>query len=399
MRRIIKDGKKINILYMSRTSKLTGPENILIDIIRKLDKKVFSPVVVLPDNKGPFFKKLESFRINVIVKKMPFLRVTYNPFLIFWFILNILKSNFNFYFILKRRNIDIAVCNTIQEALFLFIPVKVLGRKLMICFKNILDKGWKKKLRARFCDIFASSIIAVSEKAIEDYTLFSNKNKTDSEFVSVIYDGISCSEFKKDFRKVNVIKEYINNGKEIIILNIGNLTELKGQMLLLEAVNSSKIRNLNIRVLLLGDVYHESEVVYKNRIKKYIYENNLSGKVFMLGYRQDIRNYLNSADILVHCPVKDDAFPRVILEAFCFGKVVIATRVGGIPEMIIDNYNGFLCKVEKESLADKILYVCSNRDKLDYIGVNAQELVRKKFSVSTQVMATEKIYNEMLKTG
>jgi glycosyltransferase involved in cell wall biosynthesis len=386
-----------NILYMSRTSKLTGPENILIDVIRKLDKKKFSPVVVLPDGKGPFFEKLKLHGIDIIIKKMPFLRVTRNPLLILWFFINIIMLNIAFSFILKKRDIDIVVCNSVQEAILLFLPVKFMKKKLLICFKNILDSSWKKKLRARFCDIFAAGIVAVSDRALEDYVLFADKTRAEGKIVKTIYDGVDCGEFKKGFVKSDVLKKYSSSSNEIVILNIGNLTELKGQMLLLEALNSDKIRDLAVKVLLLGDVYHKSELPYKERIKKYILENGLEEKVFMLGYIGDVRYYLNQSDILVHCPVKDDAFPRVILEAFCFGKIVIATSVGGIPEMINDNYNGFLCDVRKEELAEKILYTYKNIEKLDYIGRNARDIVREKFSVKEQVIETEEIYNKILK--
>jgi len=390
------NGRKINIFYISRTSKLTGPENILVDILTELDKNVFFPTVVLPDDRGPFSERLKSEGIRFIIRGMPFLRVTYNPFLIIWFFINIIISNSGFFSALRREKVDIVVCNTIHEALFVFIPVKILKRKLVICFKNILDTRWKKKLRARFCDIFADSVIAVSNKTLDDYSLFTGSNKTKSKIVKVIYDGIDCVKFKKDFKKKNFLKQYTGSDKEIIIINIGNLTELKGQMLLLEAINSIRDKNLNIRVLFLGDVYHKSEIGYKRRIEKYISENNLEENVIMPGYRKDIRNYLYKSDILVHCPVKDDAFPRVILEASCFGKIVIATRVGGIPEMIEDGYNGFLCDVDRNSLADKVLYVYDNINKLGYVGRNAQNTVREKFGVKTQVMETEEIYYKMM---
>jgi len=328
---------------------------------------------------------------------MPFLRVTPNPFLLLWFFINIIALNANFSFTLNKRDIDILVCNSVHEAILLFLPVKLMRKKLLICFKNILDSRWKKKLRAGFCDIFAKGIVAVSDRALEDYILFADKKRMEGKIVKTIYDGVDCEEFKKGFTEKDVLKEYRNSGNEVVILNIGNLTELKGQMLLLEALNSDKIKNLDVKVLLLGDVYHKSELPYKERIKKYILENDLEKKVFMLGYIGDVRNYLNESDILVHCPVKDDAFPRVVLEAFCFGKIVIATGVGGIPEMINDNNNGFLCDVNSEELADKILYAYKNIEKLDYIGKNARDTVREEFSVKEQVVETEEVYNKILK--
>jgi len=389
--------KKTNILYVSRTSKITGPENILLDMIKKLDKNIFCPAVALPDNKGPFYKKLKEYDFTVMIIRMPFLRVTYNPFLLLWFLLNIVFVNLSFYFILKRENIDIAVCNTIQEALYVAVPARILRKKLIVCFKNILDKNWKKYVRARFCGMFADKIIAVSKKAAEDYTSFNFKSKSQKNKISIINDGIEYSKYIKDFKKIDVLGEYLNKKKrEFVILNIGNLTELKGQSLLLEAAAILNSSNIEFKVFIVGDVYHWSELTYKNRLKNYITYNNLSKKVIMLGYREDVRNLINGADILVHCPIKEDAFPRVILEAFCFQKVVLATVIGGIPEMIEDNYNGFLCKINAKDLAERILYIYNNRAKLDFIGRNAVKAVKEDFSLKKQVLETEKLYKELL---
>jgi L-malate glycosyltransferase len=389
--------RKINMLYVSRTSKITGPENILLDIVKKIDKSIFCPVVALPDNKGLFYKKLREYNIKVLIVRMPFLRITYNPFLLLWFLLNVVLINLRFYFILKNKKVDITVCNNLQEAVYVSLPVKILKKKLIVCFKNILDKKWKKYVRAKFCGIFADKIIAVSKKAAEDYTSFNFKNDSLKNKIMVINDGIEYSEYIKNFKRDDILGKYLNGKeKEFIILNIGNLTELKGQTLLLEAVSILNSSNINFRVFIVGDIYHDSELVYKNKLRNYIIDNNLDKRVKMLGYQEDIKNLINSADVLVHCPIKEDAFPRVILEAFCFEKIVLATKIGGIPEMITDNYNGFLCKIDRSDLAEKILFIYNNKDKLDFIKKNAVKVVKKDFSLRTQLLETEKAYKELL---
>jgi len=383
--------EKINILHISRTSKLTGPENIFIDIIERLDRTRFAPMIALPDRAGDFYKKLRSRDVDVLIKKMPFIRMTRNPFLLIWFFINIIIINFSFFAIIRRKKIDIIVCNTIHEVLFIFIPLKILNKKLVFCFKNILDKKWKKKIRAWFSDIFADSIIAVSRKALEDYTLFSSKKKQSKKIIEVIHDGIDCNSLRKKETGEDLRRE----SDEFIILNIGNLTELKGQLLLLKALNSEKIKALNIKTLLIGDIYHESEMPYKEEIKKFITINKLDKKVSMPGYKKNISQYLKYGDIVVHCPIMEDAFPRVILEAFCFKKIVIATNIGGIPEMIKDNHNGFLCGINSGDLADKILYVYRNFNKLDSIKNNAFKSAEEDFSVKKQVIEMERIYNKI----
>ena len=389
--------KKIKILYISRTSKFTGAENILLDIVNNLNKDIFYPIVVLPDSSGLFYEKLKQLNTNIFVIKMPFLRVTYNPFLWIWFFFSILIINFRFIFIFKKNMIDIVVCHTIQEAIYVFIPCKILRRKLIVCFKNILNKRWKKKIRAKFCEIFTDKIIAVSKKAAEDFTLFASKSYQNDKMVKVIYDGIDYGKYMRNFEETNVLSKYFNkNDNDFLIINIGNLTELKGQLLLLEAITTKKLSSVSLRVLLIGEIYHKSDLAYKEKLINFIDENNLEEKVFLLGYQKDIRNFVNSSDVLVHCPVIDDALPRVILEAFCFKKVVIATRVGGIPEMVIDNKNGFLCKVDKNDLASKIFYVYKNIKKLSLVKNMAINTAKEDFSLKNQMVEVEKVYKEVL---
>jgi len=100
--------------------------------------------------------------------------------------------------------------------------------------------------------------------------------------------------------------------------------------------------------------------------------------------------------LLVHCPILEEGFGLVILEAFCLEKVVVATNVGGIPEIIEDSVNGFLCRIDKEDLADKILYVYNNQNKLGYIKDNAIKTVKEKFTLENQIKKTEEVYCAVL---
>lgn len=392
--------EKIKLFYISRTSKFTGAENILLDIVNNIDEKRFGPIVVIPDTKGFFYKKLKDSKINAMIVKMPFLRVTYNPFLLLWFFISILIVNFRFYFIFKKNKTDIIVCHTIQEMAYVFLAVKVLRKKLIICFKNILDRKWKKVIRARFCQLFVNKIIAVSGKAAEDFILYSSKPKKYDGLVSVVHDSIDYFKYMENFKQNDVLPKYfIKKEDDFIILNIGNITELKGQLLLLEAISLEKLKDINLKVIFVGDVYHQSDLEYKNKLFRLIERSKLKEKVFLVGYQKDVKSFLNLSDVLVHCPVIEDALPRVVLEGFIFNNIVIATKVGGIPEMVNDRYNGFLCEVDKENLAEKILYVYNNKDKLDYIKRNAIKTVKEDFSLKNQIKELENIYIEIMNKG
>jgi len=389
-------GRKIKLLYISRTSKFTGAENILLDIVKYIDKKKFYPIIVLPDKKGLFYRKLVQSGIDTIIIKMPFLRVTYNPFLLIWFAISIIVINLIFLFKIIKLKVDIVTCHTIQEAFYLSIPTKLLGRKLIICFKNILDRKWKKYIRAKFTGLFADKVVAVSKKALEDFTCF-HSEKVNSKKACVIYDCLNYKEYIKDIHPESIDNFLKKDKDDFIIANIGNLTELKGQMLLVNALSSKKLRNTGIKVLLIGDIYDKKDQIYKKKIIEEIKANNLEEKIFLTGYQKNVKGILASTDSIVHCPIIDDALPRVVLEGFALKNIVIATKVGGIPEMISDGYDGFLVDVDKDSLADKIYYVYENRNNLCKIKENAIETLLNKFDLKKQINYIESLYEHMVK--
>ena len=386
--------KRIKILYISRTSKFTGAENILLDIVKYIDKKAFHPIVVLPDKKGLFYEKLIQSGIDTIIVKMPFLRVTYNPFLILWFAVSIIAENIAFLFIIIRLRADIITCHTIQEAFYLSIPAKLLRKKLIICFKNILNKKWKKYIRAKFAGLFADKIIAVSKKASKDFTDF-NTERVNKAKVEVVYDCLDYGEYVKNICQKPLDKFFKKKNRDFVIVNIGNITELKGQVLLVKSVAKEKLKDKNIRVILIGDIYDSKDLIYREKIIEMIKANNLEDKVFLAGYQENVRGILKSTDAIVHCPIIDDALPRVVLEGFASRNIVIATKVGGIPEMITDGYDGFLVEVSSDAIADKIYYVYKNRYNLKKIKENALKTLINKFSLKKQINDLEILYKHI----
>jgi len=386
--------KKINLLYISRTSDLTGAENSLLDLINKIDKNLFNPIVVIPDNNGIFYAKLKSNNIKTLILRMSFISITYNPLRLTYFLLNIIFINFKFIIVLIKYKINIIICNSFQNSLFILLAKIIANKKLIIYIKNILDKRWKKKVRAIICRFFADRVIAVSEKAGEDFLNFYKSSKK----MKIIYDGIDYNKFIQNVEIENILEKKLSKKNNYLnIINIGNLSELKGQHLLINSILDSRLKKINFNIFLIGDVYKKNVIDYKNKLIRMIESNSLFEKVYMLGFQTNIKDIIYCSDILVHCPTIDDAFPRVLLEAMSFGKIVIATNVGGIPEIIKDGINGFLCKPEAGSLAQTILYVCKNFKDLIFVRENAIKTIIDKFDINKEISETEILYKNVLK--
>lgn len=381
------------ILFISRTSIFGGAESSLCDLLRGINKSLYYPIVIMPDKNGMLYLELKELNIEVKIIKMPFIRKTLNIFLLIWFFLNLVFFNFYYILTIKKINPKIVVCNSFQDSFFVAFPAKLLRKKLIINIKNILDKSWKKKIRAKLCEVFADKVIASSKRNAEDFIKF-NKKK---DKAIIIYDGIDFEDFTLNYSKINVYDDFLEeNDSSLKIINIGNLSELKGQALLIESILTENINKLDLKVFLFGDVYYKKDLPYKEKILNMIKDYNLENKVYLMGYKKNIKDYIKYSDILVHCPVLEEGLGMVVLQGFCYGKIVIGTNIGGIPEMIINGENGFLCNVNKEDLAEKILYVYNNFKKLDKIRDNSINTVRERFSLSQKILQTENVFKELL---
>ncbi len=385
--------KKYNLLFLTTISVWGGATKNLLELLKRMDKNIFNPILILPDKKGPFYLEASKYDIEIKLVKMPFLQLSKNPFKLIIFLFKILQTNIILFSIIKKLDTHMIICNSIQDSLLVSLPAKLLRRKLIIYIKNIFDKKWKKIIVSKVFDLFSNKIIAVSNKGkseIAKYMKYFNK-------VVVLHEGIDIDSFKNNLSKKDVYqKDHGADEKFFRIINIGNIAELKGQKLLLEALSGEEFNNIDFKVFFVGEANFKRDQDYKKALEEFIINNRLTNKVFFLGFKKNVNDYINHSDLLVHCPVLDEGFGLVILEAFCFEKVVVATRTGGIPEIIEDGVNGFLCKIDKQDLANKILYVYNNQDKLGHIRDNAIKTVSEKFTLKNQIRKTEKIYSDVL---
>jgi len=384
---------KSKLLYFSRTTLFGGAEISMYDIIRKTDRNKYKSVCILPDKSGLLYDKLLEAKAELTILRMPFIRKTFNPFLLLWFFLVLVYLNIRLIFKLKKINPDIVICNSFQDAFYAAIPSKLLGKKLVINIKNILDKRWKKKLRAMICSFFADRVIASSKKNADDYRNYSKKK----DKVTVIYDGIDVEEFENGYSEHDVYLDYMDSDdKAVRILNIGNISELKGQFLLVKAIASDLLKDINVKVFFAGDVNFQKDIEYKEKIIDFIKQNSLQDKIFFMGFVNNIKDYINYSDIVVHCPVIEEGLGMAVLQGFCYKKIVIGTDIGGIPEMIDDKVTGFLCKPSQEDVAEKINFVINNIENMEEIRQNAYIKLKEYFTLDDKIKKTEKIYRELL---
>jgi glycosyltransferase involved in cell wall biosynthesis len=202
----------------------------------------------------------------------------------------------------------------------------------------------------------------------------------------LIYNGIDTCRFEGvEEDVIQSLKEEMGIANQFIVLHIGRFTEQKNHKMLIE---SFKIVNDNYPqsvLLLVGDGELLAEA------KQMVNTLELSSKVYFLGLRTDIPEIINMADVFV-LTSKWEGFGLVNIEAMAAGKPIVATEVGGVPELVDDGKTGFLVKSgHTDGLAEKILNIIQNSELQKTFSKNAS-IRAKMFDIRQTVIEYQNLY-------
>ena len=193
--------------------------------------------------------------------------------------------------------------------------------------------------------------------------------------------GVDLEPFKKKPSK-NILE---NNRDSLSIIWIGRIVPVKNLQMLLEALCVIKHSNIKVDVTVVGDGELRREA------EQFVAKKGLS-IVHFTGYRSDIPELLSRHDIFILTSL-NEGFGRVLVEAMACGLVIIATKVGGVPEIIQEGVNGLLIEPRNyNQLAESIVYLAQNRDKCREIG--KKNIKNAEFySLNRYIKRVIKIYN------
>jgi len=172
--------------------------------------------------------------------------------------------------------------------------------------------------------------------------------------------------------------------EKLVVVSTGRITKEKGYHVLCDAIKL--IEHPEIEFIIAGE--GEYLATFKNEIEQAIHEP----KVHFLGYREDIEEILIASDIFVICTLHETLCIS-LLEAGRNGLPSIATRVGGIPEIIVDGKNGFLVEPNcPEQVVEKILLLEKNYEQRMLMGKQAKFVICQKFSENEITNKIDQIY-------
>jgi glycosyltransferase involved in cell wall biosynthesis len=231
-------------------------------------------------------------------------------------------------------------------------------------------------------------LIAVS-KTIHDVLARKYKNNQ----VIHIYNGIEVGKLRISRSRVETRAMLGVSSGESLIGTVGRLTPVKGQVHLLKAVRRLLDQGRKVKLVLAGDgpLRHPLEGIVR---KLGMCEN-----VAFLGQRDDTHELMQAMDVFV-LPSLSEGIPLVVLEAMVAGVPVLASRVGGIPEVIEDGATGMLVEAGNEvELANRCGMLLDHIDTAVQISKSARQRVEAHFSVEVMVDRVAHLYRTLVCNG
>ena len=348
--------------------RLGGTEIATFNIAKYLSKKHEVHVFTKLDEGLPKESSLEGFYVH----RIPWRQIRFLGGLLFWI---------NAYRLLKRTKSDIIHAQNIGIGRFVYLLNKSLKKPYVIWARgsdvdslftdkkvDALKKGLKK----------ADAVISLTDDMKDKI-----KKACDRE-IFVIPNGIDLEQFK-GLSKKDLRKKFGLNKTDKTILYVGTLRPVKGLTYLIRAMKT--IDDKDAKLLLVGrgpDRENLEELVKKLKIEKSV---KFVGRV----PNKDVFEYMCASDVLV-LPSLSEGFPNVILEAMASGLPVVTTNVGGLPEIVKDNVNGFLVDLENsEQLSEKLSLLLKNDALRRTISKNNLNEA-KKYSWESVIDQLEKVY-------
>jgi glycosyltransferase involved in cell wall biosynthesis len=212
--------------------------------------------------------------------------------------------------------------------------------------------------------------------------------------IQVIPNGITIPPPRRSDESTPIRSELNIDARSPLIAVIGRLVRTKGVEYFLEAAASLTSRFPSARFLIVGEANVEPH--YRRELEQRANTLNLEGRIVFTGQRNDVPQIMREVDISV-LPSLTESFSNSLLESMANGLPVVATNVGGTPEIVMDGHTGILVPAgDSAALSRAIRQLLECPELAQRLGAAAREKVAREYSIDCLLRHTEDLYTRLL---
>ncbi|MEA3328135.1 MAG: GT4 family glycosyltransferase PelF [Candidatus Omnitrophota bacterium] len=359
----------MKILQILPELNVGGVERGVVDLARRLVLAGHQAVVI--SNGGRLVSQLESLGV-----KHYLLPVNKKSLFSIWSMIKKVEN------ILRKENVSIVHARSRVPAWIAYFACRRSNTKFITTahgyynthfFSRVM--GWGKRV------ITPSQPIA--KRMIEQFGVPEEK-------IRLVPRGLDLNEFS--FQKKDTVP-----GNEVVVGFIGRITPLKGHVYFIKAISKVARKIPGLKVLIVGDS-PAGKHNYKEQIMLLARRLGLTPYIKFLGTRADIPDILAELDILVMASTAPEAFGRVLIEAGAAGIPVVATKIGGVVDIVDNEKTGLLVAPrDPQQMAEAIIRLIKDKNLAVSLAEAAREKVAKEFNLDLMAERTINVYKEVEK--
>lgn len=205
-------------------------------------------------------------------------------------------------------------------------------------------------------------------------------------FIDTVYNGTDFADFAPT--APSLVKQELGIPEDHRVVGlVGRVCREKGHLMMVEAMGNVLREHRKTSVVFVGRV----EPTFEPELTQAIHDARISEQLVMTGVRTDVPRLLDSFDFST-MPSHRETFGIAAIEAMARGRAVVASRIGGLPEVVRHGQTGLLIDLRTDELAEAVSYLLENEHKRREMGVLGRQIVQEKFTLEHMVSRLEGVY-------
>jgi L-malate glycosyltransferase len=383
----------VNVLYVNHTSEVSGAERSLLELLRELPGEV-RPLVATPRGRLDEAVRELGIATTPIAGTAGSLRL--HPLHTPRALAELSLAAAQVRRAARAHGAELVHANSIRAGIVLGLA-RLAPAATVVHVRDCLPAGLVSSATLRLLGATATTIVANSRYTAASVRAAASRARAD---VEVVYNSVDLERWNPGRVDREAARSALGaaGGRELLLGVVAQLSPWKGQDTAIEALRLVCEQGLDAHLLLIGSAKFVARATrfdnqaYVARLRALVADAGLEDRVSWLGEREDVPELVRALDVLL-LPSGEEPFGRAVIEAMAMGVPVVATSVGGPPEILQDGRQGYLVAPgQPRAWAQAICGIARRSDRGAELGLAGRRTVEEMFTSARHAQAMLALY-------